>query len=292
MSSSAAPTGTSARQPGIVLGLGQRQADGQQRHAEQGRAVRLCRRQARSGFPMGCAGQQRAGQQFPGTAQRRVESGGAMMDDAGRIQREGQQRQARRDRHQVGAPAPGQQQYGRPDDVELFLDPQRPQVQQGLGTGGGVEVAHLRPVKQIGGEACPAGHVLAQLPVLVGEQRKPAEGQAGEHHGQQRREDAPDAPRIEAGHAEPALLQFAQQDARDQVAGNDEEDVDADEAAGQERREGVEQDHRQHGDGAQAVDVRAVGKVGGRRARGGCRGWRSSRCSDSQDELRKLYIYQ
>jgi hypothetical protein len=41
----------------------------------------------------------------------------------------------------------------------------------------------------------------------------------------------------------------------DQVAGDDEEHVDADEAAGHTRDAGVKGNHRQHGDGAQAVDV-------------------------------------
>src|SRR5262249_31003862 len=48
-------------------------------------------------------------------------------------------------------------------------------------------------------------------------------------------------------------------DARDEEARNDEEHVDADEAAGRRARESVERHHRQDGDSAQPVDVGPVG---------------------------------
>ena len=56
----------------------------------------------------------------------------------------------------------------------------------------------------------------------------------------------------------PAFIHFAGDDAGDQEAGYDEEDVDADIAAGKAGHMGVEQQHRQDGDGAQAVNVAPV----------------------------------
>jgi len=54
------------------------------------------------------------------------------------------------------------------------------------------------------------------------------------------------------------------QDPGDQVAADHEEDVDADEAAGQGVRPCVVDDHGHNGDRAQAVDVRSVGGRGHR----------------------------
>jgi hypothetical protein len=47
-------------------------------------------------------------------------------------------------------------------------------------------------------------------------------------------------------------------DARDQKAGDDEKDVDADKTARHRSRESMKVQHQQHRDGAQAVDIRPV----------------------------------
>ncbi len=78
-------------------------------------------------------------------------------------------------------------------------------------------------------------------------------GQGREH----RRKQPARAPAIEAGEAEAAAVELAEDQAGDQVAADDEEDVDADEAAAKARDAGVEEEDRQNRDGAQAVHLRA-----------------------------------
>ena len=77
-----------------------------------------------------------------------------------------------------------------------------------------------------------------------------------EHRG---REDAarPAGVEAEEGHA-PGLERLREQQAGDQEAGENEEDVDSHEPALQERNSRVPERHEQDGDGAQALDVRPV----------------------------------
>src|SRR6185436_397681 len=66
------------------------------------------------------------------------------------------------------------------------------------------------------------------------------------------------APGIESRQAESARPQILVDDARNQEAGDDEEDIDADEAAVDLVRKGMKSDDQQHSDCAQPVDVTAV----------------------------------
>src|SRR5206468_6022975 len=73
----------------------------------------------------------------------------------------------------------------------------------------------------------------------------------------QSRQQASDAPAVEGAEAEPAgVKELAHERRGDDEAGDDEEDVDASEAARQ-RQPCVVADHEQHGEGPQALDVRA-----------------------------------
>ena len=96
-----------------------------------------------------------------------------------------------------------------------------------------------------------------------GQQPEPGEGQAGEHDQEQRRQDAPGAPFVEMDEGEAAPLHVGQDDGRDQVAADDEEDVDADITAAEARHAGMEQDHGDDGDGPEPVDFRTVFHGGG-----------------------------
>src|SRR3546814_242125 len=63
---------------------------------------------------------------------------------------------------------------------------------------------------------------------------------------------------IEGEKREAALLPLPENDARDQVPADDEEDVYANESAAEGRETGVEEDHRDDGNGAQAVNLPPV----------------------------------
>jgi hypothetical protein len=123
-----------------------------------------------------------------------------------------------------------------------------------------LEVAALVPQDEIRKEARGGGNVLAEVGVLVAQQCKPAERQAKGEHGDQGREDAPDAPAVERDEAEISALKAFQDDRGDQEAGDDEENVDADEAAFDMGGKGVKPHHEQNGHRPQAVDVGAIGR--------------------------------
>jgi len=60
---------------------------------------------------------------------------------------------------------------------------------------------------------------------------------------------------VELGEGKPAVCHFRLDDPGDQVAGDDEEDIDADKTAIHGRRLEMERDHREYRDGAQPVDI-------------------------------------
>ncbi|MNO97385.1 hypothetical protein D3C76_890910 [compost metagenome] len=122
----------------------------------------------------------------------------------------------------------------RPDDVELFFDTQRPGVQQRRFAGiGGEVVTVLDPDIDIR-NAQQRQQGADVEPDQV--DRRQDEG-AGDHrrqqHRRQRRHDAVDAALIKALQRERIALDLGKHLGRDQETGDDKEDVNADEAAGQ-----------------------------------------------------------
>ena len=71
-------------------------------------------------------------------------------------------------------------------------------------------------------------------------------------------EDAQDAALVEPGDGVPASRDIAQKDARDEIAGDHEEHVDADESTGEPAHACVIEKDRQNRERAQPVDVRAI----------------------------------
>jgi hypothetical protein len=72
----------------------------------------------------------------------------------------------------------------------------------------------------------------------------PAEDEARRQDHQERRKDAADTPGIELDERKIASFQALEDDRGDQESGDDEEDIDADEAAGKPVGECVEADDR------------------------------------------------
>lgn len=153
-----------------------------------------------------------------------------------------------------------QRQQAGHDYVELFLDCQRPSVEQGL-----VRQRILLPVivlrvpEQVVREK--VGDALrgtADFRQFARQQQEDA-GQQGERHGrQERRENAPHPPHVEMAQRKPLCGEILQQQQRDQVARDDKENVHPDKAAVERIDVGMEQHDRQHGQRAQAVDIWAV----------------------------------
>jgi hypothetical protein len=131
-------------------------------------------------------------------------------------------------------------------------------VQERLELRGCIEVAGLAPEREVGDEARARRDVLAQAAEFVGQEHEPAERQAGEQHDDERRKEPAHAPPVEVGEAEAPALQVLEDDARDEKARDDEEDIHAGEAAGRGVRERVKGEHGEHRDRAQAVDIGPV----------------------------------
>ena len=174
--------------------------------------------------------------------------------DDGRDQ-EAEAEQPQPDLGQLAPPAAEDEDHDqRPEQVELLLHRQRPQVaQRGERPGRGVPLADedLVPVAAV---QQPADEVAAGAPERVALEQRHVHGQAGEQqeHGRQQAAGTTQ-PELAEGDA-PGALVLGDQQQRDQVAADHEEDLDAEEPAAQPLVVGVVDHHADHGQGAQAVE--------------------------------------
>jgi hypothetical protein len=171
-------------------------------------------------------------------------------------ERDGRQDDDCRQQAESGAPQQPEQQGIK--EVKLLFNRQRPQMQQRLQIRSGIKIADFLPENEILNEPRASGDVFAQLRVFVRQEQEPASGKTGKEHQNQRRKNPADTVGVELGEAEVAVLQALKQDRRNQIAGNDEENIDADKAAGQASGECMKDDNRENGNGAESVDVRTV----------------------------------
>ncbi len=148
------------------------------------------------------------------------------------------------------------QQRG-PEQVELLLDGEGPEVQQrALVVPGGEVVGPLRHEPPVGeGQGRRDDVVLHVGAAQRYGQPGPGDGHRGEHHGGGGKQP-PGPPGEEVTELDPAGGdRLPDQQAGDQVAGDDEEDVHADESAGRPGEAGMEGEYREDGDRAQTLDV-------------------------------------
>lgn len=136
-------------------------------------------------------------------------------------------------------------------------------MKKGLGIRVGIEVSGLPPEHEVGDEPRAAGDVLSEPAVLAWKEEEPAAEMAGEENEKERRKNAPEAARVKGEKSKGVLVLRPQNDLRDEEAGDDEEDIDTDEAASTPAGEGMKADHRQDCDGPEAIDVAAVGEMQG-----------------------------
>ena len=161
-----------------------------------------------------------------------------------------------------------QQEDQRPQQVELLLHAQRPVVQERRGQLRGEVVGRLHGEAEVGHVQRGGRGVSGDLGQAQGRHDERRHDQRDHDDQQPCRQQAPHAPGVEADQVELAgALPFAQQQAGDEEAGDDVEDVHTDEAALGEGDAHVEEQHRDDRDRAQALDVRPVvaGPAFGRR---------------------------
>ena len=178
------------------------------------------------------------------------------------VERPGSDQQDQDPAQGIGTPAVQCPQGQRPCDVELLLNGQGPEVQQGLDRGRVVEVPRLTPEHHVREEQAGRQQVLAQRLQIQWCHPPPAHRKGGQQHQNQGREDPAHPARVEVPKAEASVAQLRQDDRGDQVPGNDEEDVNANEPGPERVGHGVVCHDRDDRDGAQAIDVRTV--VGGK----------------------------
>ena len=116
-------------------------------------------------------------------------------------------------------------------------------MQERLIRGGAIEIAAFAPEYDVGEEACAEKHMLAQLRQLGRGQDHKTVNQYGGQAYSKRRKNAPYAPSIEGGEREAVFGYFSEKYFRDKEARNDEEDVYAHKAAGDDFRKSVIEHH-------------------------------------------------
>ena len=159
-----------------------------------------------------------------------------------------------------------EQDDGGPEEVELLLDAERPEVEDRRWRLPHREVvrrlhreSHVRDVERSG---CRVGRDARDQEGRQQDERCDEGDDQDERRGGQQ---APRPARVEAREGDrPAGRPFPQQEPGDQEAGDDEEDVDPHEPAGDTPDRGVEQDDQHDGDRAQALDVTSTIGVGRR----------------------------
>ncbi len=150
----------------------------------------------------------------------------------------------------------------RPEEVELLLDRERPEVGEERGALELVEVGLVAEDEVPVGDVGERGdRVAAQLVDAVGLDDRGGDHRHRDQHPD-RRQQPPRPPQPEAPQPHvPAAAELAQQQRGDQVAADHEEDVDAEEAARHPADGGVVEEHREHRQRPQGVDPREVWKA-------------------------------
>ncbi len=157
------------------------------------------------------------------------------------------------------AQPPGQQEQPRPEQVELLLHRQRPQVlQHGRATGGleiGLVGQDVDPVRDIG----QCGRQVALLMARGIRCQRDDQQRRPDEHREQGRQQAPRPADVEAAQVRRAGARGGiQEQGGDEEAGQHEEDVDAEEAPRRPRQVCVIGEDGQDGDRAQPVQRRLI----------------------------------
>ena len=158
-----------------------------------------------------------------------------------------------------------EQQRG-PNQVELFLDGERPKVRKRRGVAQSIEVrdvlGNLPPVVEEQQRRQNVGAHLGEHHVVEDGAQRTGHHHDG-HHGGDQATDAADPEALEVDAA--GLSDFVEQQARDQIARKHKEDRDAKQAALSPREVKVIEHHRDDGERTQTVECRDVAGLGASR---------------------------
>ena len=268
------------RQGGGIPGERGGAVEGHHRHHDRGEPDDPHQQAEPRPGPGGHAGQHAAADELPGagagrevghTRRRRGEVDRVAEAGDGHHGQDGRDR-ASRVPVRTGSHQPGDEQHQGQGDVELLLHRQRPEVLHGRR-----RLLRAQVVDRLRGEH-PVLDVEGGADQLVEHIGTPAErhhGHGRDRHAQQHqqrcRQQPLGAPGPEPAEADPpARLELLLEVCSDEVAGDDEEDVHADEPAGQARGPEVEQQHRADRHRPQGLDVGpvALGSADRRLSRG------------------------
>ena len=154
-------------------------------------------------------------------------------------------------------------QQRRPNQVELFLDGERPKVRERRGVAQSIEVrnvlGNLPPVVEEQQRRQDVGAHLGEHHVVKDGAQRASHHHNGYHGGDQATDAAnPEALKVDAA----GLSDFVEQQARDQIARKHKEDRDAEQAALSPREVEVIEHHSDDGERTQAVERRNVAGLG------------------------------
>src|SRR6476659_1972445 len=131
-------------------------------------------------------------------------------------------------------------------------------MKQWFSKGGVIEVSDLSPEREVRQECSARDNVRSELPVFIEKHHEPAERESRDENNNQRREDAPDAPRVKVPEGEAPAFQTAKNYGADQKSGNDKKHVGADIATLNEVWERMKTDGKCDRQATEPVNIRPV----------------------------------
>lgn len=158
-------------------------------------------------------------------------------------------------------PAPGEQQQGWEDKVELLFNGQAPAMNERFEACKMVEIARLLQEHEIGGEQCRSRQTLPETAEILGQEQKPGDQGAGGQDRKKRRQDPSSPALVEARYREIAQIDLAGDDAGDEIAADHEEDIDPGKSARQSGDASVAEHYRDDRYRAQTFDLGTVAYV-------------------------------
>src|ERR1700759_4463358 len=103
-------------------------------------------------------------------------------------------------------------------------------MDQHLADGRQVEVARFKPKEDVGREQQRGHGTAEEHPVIIWWREKPGDNAGDDHGDVERRQQSPGAPFVKGPEGKLVSLKVGPKQSRNQIAGDDEEDIDADEA--------------------------------------------------------------